>query len=105
MPFLIGFVVYLLIKNVRFDNVYLGGMEPSDKFRIVGTEFYNEIREMQPLKSLYDWAEKKYFDIYDIGKGITLAITGFFRRIHSGQLQIYVLWIMIGLLILFYVVI
>ncbi|MCD6100278.1 MAG: hypothetical protein J7K33_06840 [Candidatus Marinimicrobia bacterium] len=105
VPFLIGFVVYLLIKNVRFDNVYLGGMEPSDKFRIVGTEFYNEIREMQPLKSLYDWAEKKYFDIYDIGKGITLAITGFFRRIHSGQLQIYVLWIMIGLLILFYVVI
>jgi len=104
IPFLIGFMIFLVVKNVRLDDVYLGGMKPSEKFRIIGTEFYNEIRRMQPLKSLYDWAERKYFDIYDLGKKISFSITKLLKSIHSGQLQLYSLWIMIGLLILLYIV-
>ena len=104
LAFLIGLVIYLFTKNVRYDEIYLGGMEPLEKFRVVGTEFYNEIRNMAPLRSLYDGAEKKYFDVYDIGSKGSFSLARLFSSIHRGQLQLYSLWILVGVLILLCVV-
>ena len=102
--FLIGFVlslgIFLLVRKIRYDEVYIGGLQPNEKFRIVGTEFYNEIRNMSPLKSLYDFAEKKYFDIYDVGSKSTFALSKVFQKGHPGQLQLYLLYIIIGLVLL-----
>jgi len=104
LAFLIALIIYLITKNVRYDEIYLGGMEPLEKFRVVGTEFYNEIRNMVPLRSLYDGAEKKYFDVYDLSSKGSFSLARLFRSIHRGQLQLYSLWILVGVLIILWVV-
>jgi len=99
IAFLLGIIVYLFIKNVRFDENYLGGMPALEKYRITGTGFYNEVRNMRPLQQLYNAAEKKYFDIYDLGSRFTFSLSGLFQKGHPGQLQLYVLYILIGVLV------
>jgi multicomponent Na+:H+ antiporter subunit A len=101
---LIGLVVYWGTRKVRYDEIYLGGMDALEHFRVLGTEFYNEIRNMKPLKGIYDGAEKKYFDIYDVSSRCSFSITRFFKAVHNGQLQLYNLWIILGMLILLWVV-
>ena len=100
ITFSLGIITYLFLNKVHYDQVYIGGMAPSEKFRVVGTEFYKEITNMKPLKNFYDWAEKKYFDLYDIGSKITFGFSGVFQKAHPGQLQLYLLYITIGTLIL-----
>ncbi|MBD3223791.1 MAG: hypothetical protein GF313_03630 [Caldithrix sp.] len=102
--FLIGWLVFMLTRNIRYDDVYLGGMSPSEKFRVLGTEFYNEVRSMQPFKALYDAAEKRFFDVYELGKNLTFALSGLLQKLHPGQLQLYLLYILIGTLIFIWVI-
>jgi formate hydrogenlyase subunit 3/multisubunit Na+/H+ antiporter MnhD subunit len=102
--FALGIFIYLLTAKVKYDEVYLGGMSPAEKFRVAGTEFYNEIRNMKPLKSVYDWAEKKYFDIYDVCSKITFGFSHVFQRAHPGQLQLYVLYIIVGMLLFIWII-
>jgi multicomponent Na+:H+ antiporter subunit A len=97
---ILAIIIYSLISRVRFDDQYLGGSQPLEKFRITGAEFYNEIRNMRPLKAIYDWADKKYFDIYEILGKMTFATSGVLQKAHPGQLQLYVLYIILGMLIL-----
>ena len=101
---LLGLLIYWGVRKVRFDDIYLGGMDALEHFRVLGTEFYNEIRNMKPLKGIYNGAEKKYFDIYDVSSKCSFSITRFFKAIHNGQLQLYNLWIVLGMLILLWVV-
>ena len=103
LVFILGYLTFLLIRNVRYDEIYLGGMKAVEKFRISGTEFYKEIRDMDPLKTFYDWAEKKVFDIYDIGKAVSVFFGKLFSRFHSGQLNFYSLWIVLGVLIFLWI--
>ncbi len=103
LAFVLGLAVFLGTRKVRLDDVYLGGQAPAEQFRIVGTEFFNEIRNMKPLKSLFNWAEKKYFDIYDLGSRMTFGFSHELQKAHPGLLQVYVLFILAGLLaILFF---
>ena len=97
--FLVGWILFAFTAKIRYDNVYLGGSAPEEKFRIVGTEFYNEIKNMSPLKSVYNWAEKKYFDLYEIFAKGTFKLSGVFQEAHQGYLQLYVLYIIAGLVI------
>ena len=103
VAFVLGLVVFLAVRKVRLDDVYLGGHHPAERFRIIGTEFFNEIRAMKPLKSIFDWAEKKYFDIYDLSSKATFGFSHGLQKAHPGQLQLYVFFILFGLLaILFF---
>lgn len=102
--FFVGLIVYLITKRVRYDDLYLGGMEPLEKFQISGTEFYNEIRNMRPLKGIYNAAEKRYFDCYDQLKRCSFAVSRFFSGLHRGLLQIYNFWIVLGFLILLIII-
>jgi NADH:ubiquinone oxidoreductase subunit 5 (subunit L)/multisubunit Na+/H+ antiporter MnhA subunit len=98
---IVGLIVYLVTGKVRYDEVYLGGMSPSEKFRVTGTEFYNEIRNMNPLRSIYNWAEKKYLDLYEVGSRSTFGLSGIFQKAHPGQLQLYLFYIVVGIVIIF----
>jgi NADH:ubiquinone oxidoreductase subunit 5 (subunit L)/multisubunit Na+/H+ antiporter MnhA subunit len=102
--FFIGIGLFLLIKKVRYDEVYLGGQSPADKFRVLGTEFYKEIRNMALLKNLYNAAEKKYFDMYNLSGNSTFSISRIFQKAHPGLLQLYVFYIIIGMLIFIWIV-
>ncbi|MGE5351410.1 MAG: proton-conducting transporter membrane subunit [Acidobacteriota bacterium] len=97
---ILAIIIYSIIARVRFDDQYLGGSLPLEKFRISGAEFYNEIRNMRPLKAVYDWADKKYFDIYEILGKMTFGVSGVLQKAHTGQLQLYVLYIILGMLLL-----
>jgi formate hydrogenlyase subunit 3/multisubunit Na+/H+ antiporter MnhD subunit len=97
---IVGLIVYLITGKVRYDEVYLGGMSPSEKFRVLGTEFYNEIRNMSPLKSIYNWAEKKYLDIYEVGSRSTFGLSGILQKAQPGLLQLYLLYIIVGIVII-----
>ena len=97
--FALGMIIYVLTKNVRFDEIYLGGMSPLEKFRVVGTAFYNEIRNMRGLKGVYDAADKQAFDVYAVGEKSSLALSRVFQKAHPGLLQLYVLFIVIGVVI------
>ncbi|MCX6151290.1 MAG: proton-conducting transporter membrane subunit [Ignavibacteriales bacterium] len=99
IAFIVGLIIYLSTSKVRYDEVYLGGMSPSEKFRISGTAFYNEIRNMIPIRYIYNWAEKKYFDLYSIGSKSTFAFSDVFQKAHPGQLQLYILYLTLGFLI------
>lgn len=105
LAFLVGIVVYAVTRNVRYDETYLGGMAPAEKFRVVGTEFYNEIRDMAILRNFYSAAEKHYFDIYDIGDRTTGTVAKLLQRAHTGNLQMYLLYLVLGLLVLLWVMI
>lgn len=99
LAFVTGMIIYLFTKKVKFDNNYLGGMDAEERFRILGTEFYNEVKNMKPLNTLYSWAEKKYFDIYDITTKFTNSTAKLLQQAHPGQLHLYLLYIVVGLLI------
>lgn len=100
IAFSLGFLIYFLTKKVRYDeSVYLGGMRSADKFRVLGTAFYNEVRNMKPLKAIYTWAEKKYFDLYDLLSKLIFGISHLFQKAHPGQLQLYILYMIFGFLI------
>jgi multicomponent Na+:H+ antiporter subunit A len=104
VAFFIGLLIYGLTAKVRYDDVYVGGMPGLEKFHIAGTEFYNEVRNFTLLKSIYNFAEKKYFDLYEVGKEFTFSFSRYLQKAHPGQLQLYVLYIVIGLLIMILVV-
>lgn len=104
LTLVLGLIIYWGVRKVRFDEIYLGGMDALEHFRVLGTEFYNEIRRMKPLAAIYDGAEKKYFDLYDVSGKCSFAITRWFKALHNGQLQLYNLWIVLGMLILIWVV-
>ena len=100
IPFLIGFLIFLAIRRVRYDDLYLGGMAAEERFRFIGTSFYNEIRQMAPLKFFYDAADRKAFDVYDLGSRSTFGSAHWLQRLHSGLLPLYVLFILAGLVLL-----
>ncbi len=100
VAFLLGMIIYGFTAKVRFDEVYVGGMPALEKFRISGIEFYNEIRNFTLLKNLYNAAEKKHFDLYEVGKELTFAFSGMFQKAHPGQLQLYMLYLVVGAVIL-----
>ena len=105
LALIVGLMLYWFTRKIRYDEIYLGGMEALEHFRITGTSFYNEIRNMKPLKGIYNSAEKKHLDIYDLSRRCSLAIAKMFSEVHNGQLLFYNLWLVLGLLILLWVVI
>lgn len=100
VAFLLGLAVYFVNRRIRFDDVYLGGQSPAENFRIIGTEFFNEIRSLKPLKTAYDWAEKKYFDVYDLGAKATFGFSRRLQEAHNGVLPLYLVFVLVGLLML-----
>ncbi len=99
LAFLLGLIVFLLTRKRRYDDVYLGGNAQAEAFRVAGTEFYREITEMRPFKAIYKKAEGKTFDIYDLGSKATFGLSHLLQKAHAGLLQVYVLFILFGVLL------
>ena len=105
IAFFFGLFFFFMIRNVKYDDIYLGGMKAIEKFRVSGTGWYNEIRNMRPLKGIYTAAELRFFDLYSWLKNIAKAGGKILSWLHFGQLQFYNLWIVIGVLILLWAII
>ena len=104
---IVGAFIYLLGTAVktREADPFVGGenLKEHPDMRVSGTEFYNTIRDIGPLKRIYWMAEKKFFDIYEVGTKITFGFNKALRYIHNGVLSSYLAWCLLGMAILFYI--
>ncbi len=101
----LGLIIYLLsnIKGLREDSSYIGGEVLPEEARVTGVDFYGSIKEMPFLKSIYEQAEQKVFDIYDQGRNLVLCISEKLREFHTGVLRTYLVWCLLGMLVLLFV--
>jgi len=104
---LIGAIIYILGTAVktRESAVFVGGEDLGNHpdMRVSGTEFYKTIQDVGILKAVYKLAERKLFDIYEVGKKMALAFVTVLRYIHNGILSTYLAWCLLGMIILFYI--
>jgi len=97
--------VSLLSRKVRTVPTWTcGEVQTNEQMTIPGTHFYKTVSSMGGLKQLYTGQEKGYFDTYNQGGRVGLALTGFLRWLHSGVLPMYLTWVTLGLLIILFVV-
>ncbi len=103
----VGIIIYLLgtVAKTRETEIFVGGeiVKEHPEMRLSGTEFYNTIKEMGFLRTIYRLAEKKVFDIYDIGKTITSGFNKVLGTLHNGVLPTYLAWCLLGMIILFFI--
>jgi len=105
---IIGGIIYFLgniIKTQRETGAFVGGeeLEEYPAMRVSGVEFYNTIKDLPLLNRVYRLAEHKAFDIYEQLKRLCLFFTRILRFIHTGILTTYLIWILLGAVILFFV--
>jgi formate hydrogenlyase subunit 3/multisubunit Na+/H+ antiporter MnhD subunit len=102
---ILGLVFYLLLfkKNIRVEKPFILG-EPADTTsRFHADEFFKTIFGNRILGSIYKAAEKKYFDIYEISRGTVLGFSKALSWLHAGVLPVYLIWIIAGLLVMFFI--
>jgi len=80
-----------------------GEVQPNDRMVVPGTHFYKTVSSLKPLQCLYRLQEKGWFDLYAYGGTAGLAISRFLRWMHSGVLNTYLTWVVVGLLVVLYV--
>jgi hypothetical protein len=78
-------------------------LEEYPSMRVSGVEFYNTIKDLPLLNRVYQLAEHRVFDIYEQLKRLCLFFTRILRFIHTGILTTYLIWILLGAVILFFV--
>lgn len=102
---LLGLLIYYFSfrkKALRVDSVFIGGEQLPSENRVSGTEFYNTIKDVDIIKSLYDKLQGGAFDIYGQAKNIVLAVSKFFQYLHNGVLPTYMTWMLLGMIVLFF---
>ncbi len=104
---LLGILIYLIgnIKNFRTEDSFIGGEKSQEETSFPVVEFYKTIRNFRLFSFIYDMAEKKWFDIYEISKKITLYFSHWLSKAHTGILTSYVFWIFAGLIIMMIILI
>jgi len=104
---IVGALIYLFGTAVkaRETDPFVGGedLKQHPDMRVSGTEFYNTIHDVGYLKRIYWMAEKKFFDIYEVGTKITFGFNKVLRYIHNGVLSSYLAWCLLGMAIFFYI--
>jgi formate hydrogenlyase subunit 3/multisubunit Na+/H+ antiporter MnhD subunit len=98
----VGFLIYLAgnLKGIREADSFVGGEHIPVEERVSGTGFYNTIRESGGLHRIYNWAEAKWFDIYDQGGRFCFSLAGLFQKVHTGILTSYTAWVFMGVIVL-----
>ncbi|MCK4329710.1 hypothetical protein KAX02_07695 [candidate division WOR-3 bacterium] len=98
---ILGLLIYGISRiKVRVTPPFIGGEKVTPEMKVSGTDFYLTIKEIGIFSRVYDWAEKMYFDIYEIFKKWIFYFSKIFRYVHTGSLPFYLLWIVIGLVII-----
>jgi formate hydrogenlyase subunit 3/multisubunit Na+/H+ antiporter MnhD subunit len=100
---LLGALAYLFAarKKARVVPPFVGGEDPGQFDRVTGAEFYNTIKEVKALRSLYSKEDAREFDIYDIGRRSMAVFARFFQKLHNGILPTYLVWCLLGMIAIF----
>jgi formate hydrogenlyase subunit 3/multisubunit Na+/H+ antiporter MnhD subunit len=100
---ILGVLIYLIgnIKRFRKEDSFIGGEVNRDQTGYAVVDFYKTIGEAPVFKYLYNGAEKKWFDLYDLCKGLVLKISQLFSAAHNGILSNLAFWVLAGLIFMF----
>jgi NADH:ubiquinone oxidoreductase subunit 5 (subunit L)/multisubunit Na+/H+ antiporter MnhA subunit len=104
---LLGGLIYLVagMKRFRSEDSFIGGELITTEHNYPVVEFYKTIREFSWLSWIYERAERRWFDLYEVLKKITLGFSKWLSLAHTGRLTTYALWIFVGLVIMLLVLI
>ena len=102
-----GLLIYWLgsFSKMRRADSFVGGEKAGQGQDFPVTTFYQTLTSAPLLSTIYQWAEKKYFDIYDLTKSMVLYFNKVFSKNHSGVLTRYAFWIYGGFLIMLLIMI
>jgi len=82
-------------------SAYIGGeLIEEAAIKVPATGFYNNIREYGLLALIYKSAERKLFDIYELGSRAASALYDVFGFLHNGLLHTYLAWMFLGFAVL-----
>lgn len=126
---LLGLIFWGLMKykKVRVDNSFVGGEDDYILPSYPATEFYRTVEEVPAIKGAYRVLKSEYSDFYNILVGVfnlisnlvfifvdrlidyitmltgrtVLGLSWLLRKLHSGVLDMYLVWSLAGLVILF----
>ncbi|MEI8350211.1 MAG: proton-conducting transporter membrane subunit [Candidatus Omnitrophota bacterium] len=103
LGFIFGLIISAVIKKkISVSNSFVGGEESDPDEEVKADDFYNSFKEIGIFKVIYAMAEKKIFDIYEMGKRISSLFITFLRYLHNGILSTYLAWCLIGMIGLFF---
>lgn len=118
VAFLLGWIVYAFtmrngklrkvptfIGGERMDETRIPGVPvgPERHVEVTGVDFYLTVEQLPVLKTMYEMARRKLFDIYETsGKG-SAWLTNCLRGLHAGLLPTYLTWCVLGLIAILYV--
>lgn len=105
---LIGFGIYYFrnVKVVRRAKTFIGGEElPPEATKVSGVRFYDTIKNLDIIKEIYEEAEAKFYDVYELLSKLTFAFGKVLRWLHNGLLHTYLAWILLGLVIILYLLV
>jgi len=98
----IGGLVFISSRiKFRTADTFIGGESLPDDTRPRADDFYSDIRTFPVIFRIYNLAERKLFDIYEICLKIAFVFIRFLRYLHNGVLPTYLVWCLIGMTILF----
>ena len=101
-----GLLIYLFANiNVRKDIPFTGCEELPLEGRAEGTGFYKSIADIPVFRILFAFAEKRFFDIYDLGSKAVLGLGSLLSHLHTGSMRTYILWFMVGIAAIFAILI
>jgi len=104
----LGVLIYLIgnVKNFRTEDSFVGGGETMrEDSHMATTGFYETIKSFGFLSILYEKAEKRWFDIYDLSKKLIFWLGRIFQAAHTGVLPNYAIWVFAGLIIMLLILI
>ena len=99
----LGLIVYWLGKGMQFRttrNFTAGEILPEAVVRYSGTSFYETIRELPLLSTLFKDGETGAYEVYYLGGRYGNSLVQMLRRMHTGVLLVYVSWCVIGLVLI-----
>lgn len=106
LAIILGLAIYFIgsRSGKTLQPNFIGGEILEEKeIKVTGNQFYNTIKEWGPLSGIYACAQAGYFNFYALISAAANACAKFLKRLHSGQLQTYILWLLFGWLILLYI--
>ena len=103
---IIGILIYLAgnIRKFRLEDSYIGGERDREISKAGALDFYKTISSNRFFSVIYSAADKKLFDLYDIGKNMIMSCSRMLSSWHTGILPLYITWLISGLIILLIII-
>jgi NADH:ubiquinone oxidoreductase subunit 5 (subunit L)/multisubunit Na+/H+ antiporter MnhA subunit len=102
-----GALIYFLgtASKLRTVAPFVGGetLDEHTAMRVSGVDFYKTIQDVPLIRFIYQLAERKVFDVYDVGRWFTLGFSRVLGFLHNGVLSRYLAWCAIAMAVLFYI--